>query len=211
MNTRFALAAVALIGTAGCVPALPPLAPSSGDSAALYARAPGDRVRITLPAAALDRQEVALLALTADSLVVGPLRHGSSTDGVVPGRERFAFSRDAVQSVEVMWKGRRYYALVGAVVGYVAGAAIANGVGARHTPLCDPICPGEPKNVLRLLSFSRNDVLIGVGGVTGALLGYFVGRSIGGPRWVRVPLDRLRVGLAPMPSGRLGPGAALAF
>jgi len=142
MKTRFALAAVALIGTAGCVPALAPLAPSSGDSAALYARAPGDRVRITLPAAALDRQEVALLALTADSLVVGPLRHGSSAGGVVPGRERFAFSRDAVQSVEVMREGRGYYALVGAVVGYVAGAAIAKGVGGgTDTLLCNDVIP----------------------------------------------------------------------
>jgi len=209
MNTRLALAAVALIGTAGCVPAPAPLAPSSGDSAALYARAPGDRVRITVPAAALDRQEVALLALTADSLVVGPLRHGSSAGGVVPGRERFAFSRDAVQSVEVMGKGRGYYALVGAVVGYVAGAAIAKGVGGgTDTPVCDSI---PPIYCIGMPNVSSNDVLIGVGGFTGALLGYFVGRSIGGPRWVRVPLDRLRVGLAPMPSGRLGLGAALAF
>jgi hypothetical protein len=53
------------------------------------------------------------------------------------------------------------------------------------------------------------------GGLVYALIGGLLGGSLGEVlarnRWERVPTNRLRVGVAPLPSGRLGLGAAIDF
>ena len=149
---------------------------------------PGQRVRVTAPDLGIDERvatfaalEAGVLTLTADSTVTYPLA--------------------ALTRFEV-YAGRRSHPWRGAGIGFLAG--FARGFAAWHiaeggcyegasTSACAAVLGG------------------GLGAGTGALLGAFVGGLLWKTdQWEDVPLDGLRLRLAPQRDG-LALGVSLAF
>jgi hypothetical protein len=50
-----------------------------------------------------------------------------------------------------------------------------------------------------------------LGATGGTVVGLLIGGDLTTERWREVPVSSLRVGLAPLPAGRLGLGAAVRF
>ena len=128
--------------------------------------------------------------------LTGPLGTGSRVTGVFSAvrgdtvvlREPRATTettvpRDWVRSVEVC-EGRRYAGAIGAGIGALCGLTI---------------CTKGPWFVHLL------------GGAAGAAIGALAGSALVPERWASLPLDQLRVGVAPLPDGRWRVGAALAL
>ncbi len=165
---------------------------------------PGMRVRVTAPAAGLDRTVGTVRAVRGREIVLEPEwpRPAWSRAGHQADSLGVSVSLDSVRSLEVslgthsrFWDG----AGVGAVVGGV-GLAL---VGAASAASCQGF-----------ICFSPAAVAAGglvAGGLIGGLLGGIVGGTIVTDRWVSVPLGGDRISLRVAPGGRLGLGASWAF
>jgi hypothetical protein len=93
------------------------------------------------------------------------------------------------------WAGAGIGAAIGGLgLGLVAGVAAAT---CRGFCVVDPGAAGMTGLV--------------VGGLLGGLLGGIVGAAVVTERWWNVPLERLRVGMTPLPAGHVGLGASLAL
>jgi len=157
---------------------------------------PWQPVRVTAPAAGLDRSVEDFLAVRGDSLVLARVvthrfdgyRMTDTTFLTVPS--------NAVTRLEV--RALSWVRAVGYVGGLAAGAAVWS-----HA------CNGG-----RSLGLSEGmDCLLGLFLVPlpGALCGLLAQSMFPQFGWARVPLSSLRVQLAARPAGRLGLGAALSF
>jgi len=184
MNTRLApvLAALAL---------LLGVAPLPGQQVPLGLR-PGQRVRVVTPRAdgRGDRRVTGkLLSVAADTAVV---RIGS---GWFAAGETLSVALDGPRALEVS-RGRRLLERGGlGVLGGLLGFELANLTGAAVS--CDDW--SGPCDEQLLYGF--------VGEVAGLALGF----ALFPEHWDRVTPERLRVGLAPLPAGRIGLGASIRF
>ena len=168
-------------GTALLVPIL--FAPLSGALAQAQPVQPGQRVRVTAPAAwGVARQVGSFVGMRGDTLVVT----GDST---------LACPLDWVDRLDVH-RGRKSWTLVGAGIGLVLGAGGGIAFATRDWDFCGP-CTGVIP------------VAIGVGGI---LLGAGIGAVIKTDRWEAVPLDQLRAQpLVDRRGRRVGLGMSIAF
>ena len=160
----------------------------------------GQRVRVTIPSAGMDRYYATLEATSADTLVLSyPGPQGDTIRSRVP--------LESVRSVEV-YLGRRSYLGPGTVPALVfVGAAVGALIGSRSGGTNVGIQPGlgEVGGAIGLLE----GALYGAG--CGLLTGLIARTVLSSEHWINVPLDRVRPTLRPLPSGRLGLGASLAF
>jgi hypothetical protein len=149
--------------------------------------APGQRVRVTAPSASMRNEVATIEAITADTLVLVRMWAGQSLRSAVP--------LASVQGMD-MSRRRRGHAGVGAALGGMLGF-IAGTIADRQ---CERTC-----GIICICLYRP------VGAVVGLGLGAICGAGWKTDLWEPVPLDRLRVGLSPQPSGRLGLGAAVSF
>ncbi len=153
--------------------------------------APGMRVRIsTLPLTSEPQWFVGTVAaLTPEQIVIDPLN-----------ADRLAIPREHVTRLDVH-RGRKGRALLGAGIGFLVG------VGWTVALVTSPsICNAEEQ-----CDAGDYAKAIAILGGTGAGLGALVGLLIRTDRWEEVPLNRLRVSLAPQRVGRFALGASLSF
>ena len=138
---------------------------------------PGARVRVTH----LPRQSVGtLLAWKSDTLVFQS--NGDTLSVPLDLVARLEVSRGEKTNVG---KGQRIGLLLGGIVGWVIGHA-------SRDPQCAPMC------------IFYDVAGLTFGGLGGLVAGTLIGGSIKTDHWQDVPLDRLRVSLAPQPDGRFG-------
>ena len=153
----------------------------------------GDRVRVTAPGLGVPNRDGILRLLDADSLVMRP-EYGGPSRLVIPlaSLTRFEVHRGGKSHVGA---GAGYGALAGAVIG-VGSAAI----------LCSNATFG-------CAEFTGGVYLVlgGGGAVAGLLIGSIVGALITTERWEEIPLDRLRLQVAPQRDGRFGLGLSVRF
>ena len=144
---------------------------------------PGERVRVTAPDCALRGQVATLRAIRADTLVL------ETTECPMASVTRLDVSR-----------GQKSHGRNGAAIGFPAGAVLAFAY-----------CQVGDKTGCEVLG---NDATLGIalifGGV-GVLVGAIVGHAIKTDRWEEVPLERLRVSLAPQRDGRFALGFSVRF
>ena len=165
---------------------------------------PGQRVRVTAPAAGLDRTVGTIRAVRGRVIVLEPewARPARSRPGRPADSLGVQVSLDSVRSLEVSLGTRSHFwsgAGTGAVVGGV-GLAI---VGAASASTCQGFICFSPAAVA--------GAGLVAGGLIGGLLGGIIGAAIITDRWVNVPLGGDRLSLRVAPGGRLGLGASLAF
>jgi hypothetical protein len=171
-----------------------PLSPLSAQRAQLTL---GQRVRIDSSAQSA-YIEGRLVRLVADTLVLTDERREQS---VVLG-SRFQ-----------IWvaSGTRVHPAAGAVIGGLVGI-VAGALAYSPPPPCtDNFACGV--GVMVKGAYGRIGAA-SLGGLLGMLIGGSVGSQIHSTRWTRVltgDLDRLRVGLAPLPASRLGVGVSISF
>lgn len=153
------------------------------------ARGPGGATRANGIVTAVRGDTLELLAVRGQVPLVLPLAHVEQLDLAV---------------------GRRSRGGIGAAIGLVAGGALGWTVGVSSYTPCEPAgwfdCWFHPE--------SRDAAgMLGaaIGATGGAAMGLMIGMHITTERWERLPLDGLRVGVAPLPAGRMGLGASLAF
>lgn len=114
-----------------------------------------------------------------------------------------SYGLDAVTRLEVS-EGYRSHWLVGAGVGFVAGAGITFlVVNGGSTSICDRSDNQDAASSGECIG------LVALGGVAGAGVGAIIGSLIRTERWQDVPVERVRVGLAPR--GGVDLGLVVAF
>ena len=156
---------------------------------------PGQRVRVTAPDVGLARAHATLEAIEGGELVL-------RTD---------AARRVPLASVTRLetYAGRRSHWLLGAGIGFVAGAGatylVLNPPGASSTAMCDQSANQDAIGTGECLG------LTALGGVAGAGLGALVGMFIKSDKWTDVSRERWRFSIVPQPNGRFTLGASLAF
>jgi hypothetical protein len=181
---------------------------------------PGQLLRVTAPSALLDRTVGTVLAARGHEIVFRVERFR-------PYHERLDTQMDtlyvtvALDSIRSLWVSSGTsshvagFAILGVVVGGAAGALLYSPSPSPPPPRCagNPFCGMD-------LGFRRLDVTVnrvlwaGIGSLAGAVIGASIGSQVRTTRWKLVEgdaLDRLRVGLAPLPAGRLGLGASISF
>lgn len=149
----------------------------------------GSRVRLLAPTVAQGRLEGMLVEMSEQSLVVDM------------GKSRLvSVSRQAITQFEVS-RGRHHHALVGMVIGAGVGGALAEvTLGDRNYCEAIVVCRTNHRwEALRL------------GLVAGGVLGAGVGALIKTDRWSPVPLDRVRVSIAPTRERGVGLSVAIGF
>ena len=162
---------------------------------------PGDRVRVTHECRTTVRQDPlgkthtrcrkdkgTLAAATADSIVLGVDERGTQLTLPVASVTRLEVSR-----------GRKSRVALGAGIGALTGAATLAVIGANLN-----VCDGGYEGACA-------GVGAGVGAVGGALVGLVIGAVTKTDRWEEVPLDQLRVSLAPQRDGQFALGLSFAF
>ncbi len=162
----------------------------------------GDRVRVTAPD--LRRREGTVQLLTTDSLVMRP-EYGAPNRLVrrpeYGAPNRLAIPINSVTRLELSTPGGSR-AGQGALIGLALGGVGGGG-------LLGAACASDP--------WFQDDagacaiagaVVFGAGG---ALVGAIIGAMITGTRWEEVPLERLRLQVAPQRDGRFGLGASVRF
>lgn len=154
--------------------------------------APGARIRVTAMSLGLVRSEGTLVALAGDTVLLRPLHCDTVCEIVrVPS--------SALDRLEVSRRSHKKGAMLGALVGSVAGAVILNSQSSHST------CP-EGQDVGQCLgnalTGSIATALLVIGG--SALVGSLIGGGIGiGREWRDTGgvTSLARVNLAPMPHG----------
>jgi hypothetical protein len=145
----------------------------------------GDRVRVTAPD--VRRREGTVQLLTTDSLVMRLPGYGGTPN-------RLAIPLASVTRLELSMPGGSRAgqgALTGLAIGGVGGAIVAG-----------TACAGDQL----LEDAAVGCALVGAVffGAGGALVGAIIGAMTTGTRWEEVPLDRLRLQVAPQRDGRFG-------
>ncbi len=148
---------------------------------------PGDRVRVTAPDLGIRKQAATFEAWRGDTLVI-----------VADSSMNFPLA--FVTRLEV---GRnRQYAGRGAVIGLALGG-VGGGV------LLGVACANDSFTQHATVGCAvLGAVVFGAGGV---LIGALIGAISTGTRWEEVPLDRLRVTVAPQRDGRFRLGLSVRF
>jgi hypothetical protein len=149
---------------------------------------PGQRVRVSAPAAFGDDWQVATIeALRGDTLVL-------TIDSLMS-----LLPLGVVTRLEAS-RGRRSNTVAGAVSGGVLLGGVVLGFGlAFDPPIGDRPTTGEVAKGTA------------IGAVIGAGLGALIGSGIKKDRWEEVPLDQLRVSVVPQRDGRFGLGLSVRF
>ena len=151
---------------------------------------PGDRVRVTAPDQALSKYTGTLAGVYGDTLRLDTLH--------VPLQ---SVTRLDVHRGQKSKAGTG--ALIGAGVGAAAGVITALVVCAEDNRDCENAGSGLT---------AAAALVLGVGGaLLGAGLGAVVGSNVKVDRWEEIPLDRLRVSVAPQRDGRFGLGLSVRF
>ena len=146
---------------------------------------PGQRVRITAPHLGISKHSGTLLAVDGDTLTVDTLQVALMN----------------VTRLDV-YMGRKGHATTGALVGIlVVGVPLAILAGAFCADAGDANCTAAGGAAAGFF----------VGGAAGSLVGTLVGLLIRSDRWEEVPLDALRVSVAPQRDGRFGLGLSVRF
>ncbi len=157
----------------------------------------GDRVRVTAPDV---RSAGIVQLLTTDSLVMHPeYVFVMRPENVAPNR--LAIPLASVTRLELSTPGGSRAgqgALIGLGIAGLGGAALL-GAGCASDQLTE-----DAAGRCAAIGF-------GVFGASGALVGAIVGSMITGGRWEEVPLDRLRLQVAPQRDGRFGLGLSVRF
>ena len=157
---------------------------ASTEIAAQEPLASGSRVRVTAPECGLSGQAATFRALRADTLVL------ETTECPLASVTRLDVSR-----------GQKSHALLGAGIGLAAGALGA-------VVFCEVVEKGGCE-----LAYDDNATLkaalivSAIGAVAGGIVGYFIKTD----RWEEVPLERLRVSLAPQGDGGFALGFSVRF
>jgi len=153
---------------------------------------PGVLVRVTALDCGLSGRATEFRALRADTLVL------ETTECPLASVTRLDMSR-----------GQKSHGRLGAVVGFLTGALSGAVIGfslGDDPPFLSR--EGEP------FPFSAgNKAAIGflLGGGVGAIIGAQIGKAVHGEQWEEVPLERLRVSLAPQRDGRFALGFSVSF
>jgi hypothetical protein len=180
----------------------PPDRPS-GASPAAAARAPsrlertlmlGSRVRAT-PSGNTSSVDGIVTAVRGDTLELRTVR------GQVP----LVLPLDRVERLE-LGVGRTGHGGTGAFLGLVAGGALGWVVGTATYRPCTGWCLFVPDS--REQAGTIGAVFVGV---AGAELGLLIGGKVITEVWQPVLLDAIRLGVTPLPAGRLGVGASIQF
>jgi hypothetical protein len=146
---------------------------------------PGQRLRLTAPAQGVYDQEMRYVGTRGDTLIL--------TSGVT-----VAFPFSDVMRLEIL-RGQRSYKWPGAIIGAACGVLIGVGVGYAATD--------DGWGSMRKAWVVPAAVGIGV---LGAGIGAIVGQSRKTDTWEELPLDSLRVSIAPTRNG-FGIGTRIAF
>ena len=164
----------------------------------------GARVRITAPAAGIDRQDATYLAIEADSLILLERVRTHVFQGYsVSDTTRRTVPLAAVSRLDVRRRDQTMIVFSGAVGG-LAGLAVGLTIG-RSSSLCE----GTLNDFME--KFYSCLLVYGVAiPAVGVSIGQLIGTSIA-TRWESVSLDRVRVGAVALPAGRLGLQATFAF
>jgi hypothetical protein len=140
----------------------------------------GQPVRVAKPHATV---EGGLQALDESALVLG-----------VPGESHsITVPRDAIVAIDVRRpESKRFQilpvvaALAGGAIGYRAGDSIAGAFcGDDDAGWCDPDATSTARGI-------GTGIGVLIGTVVGVVIGEVIARQQGGPKWERVPLDRVR-------------------
>jgi hypothetical protein len=152
---------------------------------------PGAWIRITAPGAGADALAVEFVAIEGDTLRVQNVVNALPMQFPMASLTRFEVRRGR-KSV-----GAVTYAALGAVAGTMM------------------VLVAEPRQCLEDVEPECPAVEVrwelAAGAAAGALLGALAGTLIKTDRWEEVPLDQLRVSLAPQREGRLSIGLSVAF
>ena len=149
---------------------------------------PGVRVRVTALECGLRERATRYVAFRADTLVL------ETTECPIPSVTRFDVSR-----------GRRSHVPLGIGIGLAAGAlgTVVYCSGDRFEFSDEGKCELYDSDFTLLAT-----ALIGAaGGLVGGIAGHFIKTD----RWEEVPLERLRVSLAPQRDGRIALGFSIRF
>jgi len=174
---------------------------------------PGQRVRVTAPTLFFAPSVGILGSLSDDSIVLLHVRIRTQYPSNLVDTLRASIPRSAVRSVEVNRGKRSAVApacVIGAVVGAVAGAKIAD---ANYTDPCAGSV-GIAGGACQLMATSRGEAgAVGafLGAAAGAVAGLLVGQALSTERWQTVPLAGLKVEVAQRPGGRMVVGVSLPF
>ena len=161
---------------AAVLAALPGIAQADEPIAGLGPLVVGSRVRLQAPSVMEGYVEGLVLGIDDDALLIG-------SDHAPPVR----VPHDAVARLEVS-AGRRGHALQGMAIGGAVGGAVFGVINAEeycaeyHST--SPNCPSRAE-------------MVGMGVIGGAAWGLLIGHLTKGDRWRGVPVERLRIGLAP--------------
>ena len=134
-----------------------------------------------------------LAVLTADSIV---LRVGEPAT-------QLAVLLASVNRLEVV-RGRKSNAATGAGIGLVVGIVAGAVFGYASFEECVSFCIGPGREGVAILVAT-------IFGLGGAVVGTLIGSAVKTDRWQEVPLDRLRLQVAPQRDGRFGLGLSVSF
>ena len=180
------LAAVLLLGGAACYHSPP------------AKLAPGTLVRVTAPAAGLERDTVYVLAGDSGRLVVGLPRYVPHDPVPLLDTSRTTLELREVRSLDV--RVRSSYRSLGTFLGAVGGMLAGKNLGKDpwdHD--CELLCPLY--GIVRIFG----------GGVVGMAVGALVGAQLPRDDWYALEVRGLSVGVRALPAGRLGVGVAAGF
>ena len=143
----------------------------------------GSRVRVTAPDCALRGEAATFRTLRADTLVL------ETTECPLASVTRFDVSR-----------GQKSHALLGAGIGFTAGALGA-------VVICKVVEKGSCELTDDDITLEAALITGAIGGLAAGIAGYFIKTD----RWEEVPLERLRVSLTPQRDGRFALGFSVTF
>lgn len=156
----------------------------------------GAHVRLTFPCE-VAHQRATGADRTRCRLVGGLVRLGADTITIATAASTTSLSLSRLNGVEVSRvHGSRW--LAGAGVGFLVGAGVTTVIlnSGGSTSLCDRSANQDAISSGECLG------LTALGGLAGAGLGALIGSRIRTERWQDIPVERLRVGLAPQSGGR---------
>ena len=155
---------------------------------------PGARVRVTVPDFGLEKSVGTCLALSNGSMQFLPQSGPSPRTIPVTAMTRLQVSR-----------GRKSHIVGGAVLGGLTGAVVGGTVVILGTQLGCETTGGCS------VDWGEGGRWIALFSVIGVAFGGGIGALVKTDRWEEVPLDRLRVSLAPQRDGRFALGVYVAF